>query len=1177
MSQLTPQQKEALNFKSHISLTANAGSGKTFVLSKRFVEIYLNEDIDLSGIVAITFTDKAAGELNRKIANEIDERLQTVADITIKRRLEIFRRQLVSSNISTIHSFCINILREFAPEAEIDASFSPIDQIASEELIDLSIEETFNNLINDKEHSESLKYLIRFFGSKKILSSQLANSIQNRKTIEQLGHSIYNQNENDLAKYFRETFEKDFDSFVSKMILDELKNIKLINEFVRKLKAGNETASGIAGLLVKYEKQKAAVEKLHVLQAIKELMLTQKGEVRNRGYFASKRDELEPEINAVENMFAKLNMFLGIEEPDKCELELARFGKKYLEVFNYTNNLYAQKKKQKSFLDFEDILLYTQKIMELEDVKDYLRQKFKYIMIDEYQDTNELQYEIFMPILDNLKSGNLFIVGDEKQSIYMFRNAELEVFERTKNDIGSMKDNGKLLSLPHSFRMAPQLVLFTNILFSNLFKNADHHFNEVEPNNLVCAKSENEKGNVELLLANEEKEITESELVANKIIYLNSLADDEHIEFKDIAVLCRKRDSFSELEEAFVKFGIPYSIVGGKGFYQRQTIYDMYNYLSFLLNTEDDAALIGILRSPFFNISDLDLYEISVEDGTTYFEKLKRKALSGEQYKKVFESLNENIKIASSGEIYSLIRKILLESGYWSVLASKKNASQELANIEKLLRIAREFTKKSFKNLYDFTVSLRESIEGYEDEGQAQVAGDANTVKLMTIHQAKGLEYKAVFIYGCNAKAQEDSVRSKSLSIDKKYGLLTKVPIDENYFSKYSAAPITLLYNYSIHRKNIAELKRLLYVAVTRAVNHLFITATHKNYDAKPNSFFELIKEGLGGDLSTGELRLYSDVEFMKMKGEEYEFNKQPLSLKIHVQETITNEAVPLQETSSVNPNYEILTQKISDVPKSEIISATKISMFAQCPVKYQLTYQLGYSTIFNLMKARESGFEFNLLEDEELKQYGQLRGRIIHSVLKDKILIDFLSAYVEKKISVENLGQPETVSRKLIESIVDDVKGFYSSNTYKEITAAKNSRNEIEIYCEESGHYLYGIIDKLIIEEDKLIIVDYKTDHIKPEQLAGRAADYQAQLKFYAYILSKLYKNYSKFELRLLFLKHPEQPFITELNRVDLSVFREEINKAVKKIYLSEFIPNLNHCSKCHFALEGNKCVKPF
>ena len=161
--------------------------------------------------------------------------------------------------------------------------------------------------------------------------------------------------------------------------------------------------------------------------------------------------------------------------------------------------------------------------------------------------------------------------------------------------------NGQLLSLPHSFRMAPQLILFTNYLFTKLFKDADALFNEVSYNKLICAKEDSEQGAVEILISEDDRENSESDLTAKRILRLISEGNNEPVLFKDVAVLCRKRSSFIELEESFVKYNIPYSIIGGKAFYQRQTIYDIYNYLAFLLNTEDDNALIGTLRCPFFN------------------------------------------------------------------------------------------------------------------------------------------------------------------------------------------------------------------------------------------------------------------------------------------------------------------------------------------------------------------------------------------------------------------------------------------------------------------------------------------------------------------------------------------------------------------------------------------------
>ncbi len=710
-----------------------------------------------------------------------------------------------------------------------------------------------------------------------------------------------------------------------------------------------------------------------------------------------------------------------------------------------------------------------------------------------------------------------------------------------------------------------------------MFKDADPFFNEVEPNNLTCSKPEDETGKVEFLLVDQNGEVTEAELTASQIVQLLNNKETIGIDFKDIAVLCRKRDSFLELEKIFTEKKIPYSIVGGKGFYQRQTIYDIYNYLSFLLNTEDDAALIAILRSPFFHLSDLELFEISGDERKSFFDKLGRKAESGKKYKTIYGKLLENIKIASSSEVFALIRKILLESGYWAIVAAKRNASQELANIEKLLMIARNFTSKSFKNLYDFTLVLRESIEGYEDEGQAQVAGDANTVKMMTIHQAKGLEYKAVFLYGCNEKAFEDSVRAKSLSIDKNFGLLSKVPIDGNYFGKYYPAPITLLYNYIAHRKNLAEVKRLLYVAVTRAINRLYITATTRNFEPKSESFLDLIREGLGFDFTSNEISISSDVEFMKFDSAGYRFYKKPITLSIPVTNSAPGESLKIGNDETPEPPNEIMTTAITDIPKNEIISATKISMFTQCPVKYQLTYQIGFSTIYNLLRERTNDYEFNDNEDDELKPFAQLRGRLIHLALKNEIPDSEVASFIAKKINTENVENDDAVKSKLINSIADEIKNFRASSGFSQINSAGNYKNEIEIYCKEGGHYLYGIIDKLIIEREKIIIVDYKTDTINAGQLVSRAADYIPQLKFYAYILSKLYPDYSSFELRLLFLKFPDQPYSLEVNREELKSFGDYINRAIQKIYSASFAPNLTHCSQCHFALKGNQCVKPF
>ncbi|MBI5808663.1 MAG: UvrD-helicase domain-containing protein [Ignavibacteriales bacterium] len=1171
MFDLTPQQKEAFDYKNHISLTANAGSGKTFVLSKRFVEILLNEEIDLSSIVAITFTDKAACELNKKIAREIDERILSEESSGKRRKLEEIRRQLVSANISTIHSFCINILREFSPEAEIDPNFGVIDQSTSDEIFQLCVEDSINTNIKNPESSEELKYIIRYFGSKKAFISQLENSLNQKNTIDQLSRKLYLRSEKEIANYFRQEFETVFDQIFSVKISEAITFLRIINDFVLKQNKTNKHALEAEHILNHFVADLSSVSKIKYLKQFVGSVLTKEYTVRKSGYLSKGREEFQDQVETIDSLFQELLPFFSFNDENKHEIELARIGKAYLNIFSNTNKLYTDRKKQKGYLDFEDLLIFTQQVLQREEVQAYLREKFRYIMIDEYQDTNELQYEIFMPILDNLRSGNLFVVGDEKQSIYMFRNAELEVFNKTKKEIQETEKVGKLLSLPHSFRMAPALVLFINKIFSNLFNNPDQFFNEVAHDKLVCAKDENEFGKVELLLSEADTEIKECDLVAEKI---SKLINDNEVGLKDIAILCRKRDSFAELEKVFVKKNIPYSIVGGKGFYQRQTIYDIYNYLSFLLKHENNSALIGILRSPFFNISDLQLYKISLEEGNTFYEKLKNSSENNSELKEVYNRLNENLMIASSTEIYSLIRKILLESGYWAVIASKRNSSQEIANVEKLLLLARAFTKKSFKNLYDFTVSMRESIEDHEDEGQAQVTRDENSVKILTIHQAKGLEFKTVFLYNCNDTVKDSSVKSKSLICDKNYGVIAKVPTDGNYFNKYDTAPIVSLYNYIIYRKNLAEIKRLLYVGLTRAKNYLFISAELKKEEPNKNSFLYLILKGLNADHSASELNLSSEVQFMKLMDGEYKFYNKNVSLNVPITREIEKlESIELKEKSALEEKI-ILTQKIHDKPKREMISATKISMFTQCPVKYQLTYELGYPTIYDLVKERSNEFEFNLIEDDELRQYAQLKGKLIHSVLKEEVSREELSTYLTTRLSPGSFSNDSQRNDFQI-SLLKEIEKYYDSNTYQTISKSDNYKNEFEVYCEEKEHYLYGIIDKLIIEKDKLIIIDYKTDNISYDQLNSRAESYIPQLTFYAYVLSKLYKSYKNFQLRLVFLKFADELIVKDINRSNMDKYSIELNESIRKIYNSDYKPNLQHCFSCHYALEGNKCIK--
>jgi len=881
---LTTYQKEALRYDKHISLTANAGSGKTFVLSKRFVEILINEDVSLNNIVAITFTEKAAAELYKKIAEEIDQRIEKESEKKLLKKLESLRSQLVSAKISTIHSFCADILKEFSPEAGIDANFIPIDRKTSDELIETSVEEIINNSFrNNNSIHEDLKKLIRLFGSRSNVSKQLKVLIEKRKVVEQLFKDIYRKDTVSIAGYFHEIFIDYFNRLFSKRMEIIIGEVTGINNAVKQNSNNNILAEEIDDLLDRYKTETGTIKKCIIANRIFTAITTKnKPEIRKAGYISKEpRENYQTSIDNVQNFIQDFKQLNVSENSEDAELVLAETGKLLITFWEIALRIYEKNKRERSYIDFEDLLIFTRNLINREDVRSYLSDKYKYFMIDEYQDTNEIQYEIFLPLLDNLKQGNLFVVGDEKQSIYRFRDAELEIFNRTKNEIKSVESNSSLLELPHSFRMSPKITLFTNLLFSRLFQNPNIIFNEVKYSELICARENTDIGEIEFLISNgDDDSDSEQDLIAKKI---KDLVVNNDFNYNDFSVLARKRNLFLALEKTFVKYDIPYMIIGGKGFYQTQIIYDVFNYLSFLLDIKNDAALIGVLRAPFFLLSDLSIYKISLESGETFFEKFQSYSSSHPELKPTIDILSNHLSQANKIQIPKLLRMILIDTGYWGVVSAKKNYKQELSNLEKLINTAIKYSGQGFRTLYDFCEYLEDAIKTLEDEGQAPVLADDNSVKLMTIHASKGLEFKAVFLYGCNEIGYEDKVQSKNLTVDKKFGLLTKTPLKNNYFNDYISSPIAGMYNYVNSKKNRAELKRLLYVGTTRAEDYLYIAATIKKDIVKKGSFVELIYNGLETDISSSNINLESNIKFMNEVGDKFEKYEEKIQLNIPV------------------------------------------------------------------------------------------------------------------------------------------------------------------------------------------------------------------------------------------------------------------------------------------------------
>ena len=1169
MNKLTPHQSNALNYHNHISLTANAGSGKTFVVSKRFVEIALKEKIPLSKIVAITFTDKAASELYKKISECIEELLKTTENNSEVKQLENIRRQLISSNISTIHSFCLNILKEFPVEAELDANFIPIDEKLSSELIEMSVDKMIKESLNN-ENNERIKKLIRMFSSRTVLAGELESLIKNYVKILFIEDKIYTKSTEEIIEYYNKIISEYFEKLIGNELTDIYNNLIIINNIVLTDKPDNSIALNASAFINKLSSRQQKKELLETLFEIKNIILTKNGTIAARGYLKSiLRDNVKREYEEIELLFKQLDMFALNENEKEIWRDLYLFGKEILYFFRKSLAIYEESKSENGYMDYEDILYKTYNILKNPRVSEFLGDKYRYLMIDEYQDTNELQYNIFLPLLDNLKRGNLLVVGDEKQSIYMFRDAELEVFRKTNEDIAGISGVTSLLKLPDSFRMKQELCCFTNILFKNLFDVPDPLFNEVEHSDLICAGREDDHGEIEILFNNigNQKGNTESDLVVKRLI---NLVNNEEGKYKwgDIAVLCRKRKAFSELEKKFAEYKVPFIIMGGKEFYQRQSVYDIYNYFSFLLENNNDIALVGLLRSPFFAFTDDDIYKLSLYEGMTYWQKIGKIKNEDQKWTTTYNLLNENILLSTDIDFSLLFRKILKESHFLAIIAARTDGIQETANIEKLISLTSDFMNEGYKTLYDYVNYLKLSIEEKDDEPQASISEESDAIRIMTLHQSKGLEFPVVVLYKCNETTRRNIIKTKSILADKTFGLLTKIPLQNNYYNPYHSTSINNLSDYITEKKEMAESKRIFYVGITRAKDHLIISFESKeDVIIQYGSFIWMLKKGLNIDFDKDLFRTQGNLTFLVNEGGNY-FNKEKI---VPVNIPLIKDIQVMSPVIGVTP---ILTEKyvkiraIDDHLSGDIISATRFSVFNQCPMKYFFRFEVGLNLTDNDFTPPIS----NLTEGKN-ELNGSLKGRIIHSLLEEEIKSEDLFNKTNIKLDKEKISPDER--QELLNDILKDLDQYFSSEKYKEINSAKNYKNEYEIYLKMNEFYLYGRIDKVIFTENKIKIIDYKTDNIIPKNIDSRIEQYYSQVKFYSFILSRFFPRIQKFEVQIVFIKNPDTNIQFKINKEDFPAIENEIINMINSLRTRNYISKIDHCKECVYSINKIKCIK--
>lgn len=1174
---LTQSQERALNTAHHLSVTANAGSGKTLVLVERYIDILVSGKARVKEVVAITFTEKAAGELKRKIADGIRKRIETSSDRQTKNTLEEIREQLSGAVVDTIHSFCSKILREYPVEAGVDAAFTVLEVVDQQVMLEAAIKETFDSILKEEEtHAgrQRLFDVLRALGKFKVLDIVHILALK-REQVERwiLPGGLYEQTDEGVLAFWR--------SHLSAFVKHEFEDPRVMSDLQTLVDAAKPNS--VMSLRPRFKAFKMETdinERLQIFGELLEAMLTQKGELRKKIF--GDNDGIVQQAERLRVKFKSLSPLIDFvtHDDDSAHRTLLRHSRILLELYQNAVERYEEAKLENAYLDFEDLQIRTKNLLRDERIRRKLSQRYKFIMVDEYQDTNTLQYEILLPLMDNLSSGNLFIVGDPKQSIYGFRNADVAVFNQTKEEIEENAGKTASVVLADSFRLLRDVVAFVNLVFDPLMKGNNGKY-EVSYEPLVQGRQNKAPGRVELILrepSNDggEEQVSEGELIARRILQLCSEPyhvfskdeDSRPATFSDVAILLRSRTGLSDLEDALIRHSIPYLVSSGVGYFQTQGIYDFYNYFRFLLNTDDDVALAGILRSPFYNVSDAELYELSLERrGGSFWNAIASGKGKAKQFTSVVRAvaiLAEHTAVASRLPVSEMVNRIVNDTAYSGFVAGTPRAGQTFANLEKLKRFARSYEQQGFTTLYDFVGRLKRLIEQEEKEGQASVDVLADAVKIMTIHAAKGLEFPIVIVPGLERTFRYDN----EPFLDDELGLGFT---GQTRNSDDRSVPIAEYLKRNSRAKMLAEEKRIFYVACTRARDMLILSGAAEG-NRSSEHYMNWLLNGLevGDVIPKRKISFDRVTECLRATADGFERSSEKHTLDVHVLRSadLARQSAAGFVRPSPSKAERLMIDPLSPGVQGEIFSASKIRTYVDCPAKYYLRYVAGLPAV----PARLYTDQIDDERDTEIP--ADLRGRAFHylmqyiddtgsekkkavTTLKDFIARDSYSILSEPSIELESLAE---TALKVI-----------GTNFWNTVKRGAETRTEFTIMAAFGDDFLVGTLDRIFRDADGVWhVLDYKTDSLSNHTVQEKATQYEPQVKFYSLLVNK-HLSASRIEAHLLFTERPDEPVNFSYDEIALDQFEKELSSIIQKIHAKEFSPDGRRpCSGCPFIPQG-------
>ena len=1150
---LTPQQEQAVwDRGGKLLVSAAAGSGKTKVLVDRILS-YLKDPVNPANIddfLIITYTKAAAAELRGKIAVKLN---QEIALNPGNRHLQRQLQRLYLAKISTVHAYCADVLREHANHLDIPVDFRVMEENESVEMQLQIIEKLLDEAYQSAQLDGDFQAFVdtQGFGRNDVALPKIVWSLyaQNARChmnpegwLRWCIEAIDSADTGDLS-----------DTPWAHYLISDLHHyLDLQIDAMTACAEQAATAEGMVKPVTILQEEIAQMRRLRACCKWDEIVENAKLQYSTLRFPTKNVDtDMAARVKAIREdcksgLLGKLSKFT--DDGDQVRKDLAQTAASARGLIAFTLRFvteYDRQKKRRRVLDFGDL---EHKMLDLLVGKDRSRptaiaveigDRFREVMVDEYQDSNEVQDTIFSAI--TAKKQNCFMVGDVKQSIYQFRQADPEIFLRKYTDYASagvaQNGEGRKVMLSSNFRSSAGVINAVNDVFALCMSQrvGGLIYGEDEKLNEGIAHVSLGEPEVELygIKISEETYPEEAAFVAQRV---SQLLDGTHmvrngdvlrpIQPEDIAIILRSPRSVGEhYRRALEKVGVRCHIPASENLLDCEEIQTIYAILQIVDNPQQDIPMVAALTSKVFcfTVDDLAAIRGTEHRGSIYDALVKSSSQKATAFISAILALRDK---ARTSTLLGLMKHILLTTKLDSIFAAMPDGESRVENLLSFFDLAAEFDACGGKSLTKFIEHVK-SLESL-NAGGSDDKGVSGAVTMMTIHRSKGLEFPVVILPALSKRFNQDDSREQMLC-DKVLGIgLNCVDYDKRVrYPSISKRAISA----KILADNLSEELRVLYVAMTRARDRLIMVYSAENLEKNlqnlalrmPYSGQELMTSQVS---SAGEWVLMTALHRIEA-GQLFTLCQKPFDAKV----SDTPWLIKVIDSADVKEFSIYKTEKaaISDYP--DIIDRMKKTLHMQYPyIPATITPSKQTAT---QMKGRDKdveaagetigyiGGEKNFRKPKFLDETasGAKRGTAMHLVMQH-ISYEKCSTSAGVNVELQRLVREGFIPQSDIDLIAPEkITSFFQTDIGKQVLSTKNVLREFKFSVLEDAHkfqpdvkdekvLVQGVVDCALVANDGIIVIDFKTDRVTPQTMETVAAGYRAQIQTYSDALCRIYNK---------------------------------------------------------------------